>query len=290
MEVSKITELIERIAPLPAACSWDNSGVQVAALCQDITSLAVCLDPTPNAVEQAMALGAQYILSHHPLLMKPAYLNKLGSYHQVVRTLMTHDAWLYSAHTSLDASANGPVSWLAKELGLQDCTILEQTYECPCAPSHNNLSSHDNHSSCSSDSSASKAQSEIFGLGMVGTLATPLSWNDFIARMQSLVPLDTATLCGPRPSMIQRIGYCTGSGSSLASRAFAKGADIFITGDVKYHTALDTLGPILDVGHFSLEEEMMKRLASQLQASLGAEITVHFLASADPLRPLGLSL
>ncbi len=267
MDLSKITGLIEHIAPLGAACSWDNSGVQVAAHCQDITCMAVCLDPTPKAVKKAVGLGAQYILSHHPLLMKPAYLNKLGTYHQVVRTLMMHDAWLYSAHTSLDASVSGPVSWLADEFELQNRTILEQTLERTMGDS-------------------TDAVTEALGLGMVGTLKTPLVWDDFIARMQSLVPLDTATLCGPRPSMIHKIGYCTGSGSSLASRAFAKGADIFITGDVKYHAALDTTGPILDVGHFCLEEEMMKRLASQIQARLGDEITVHFLPSTDPLRPL----
>lgn len=261
MEVAKITEFIQNIAPLEAACSWDNSGVQIAAHCQEITCMAVCLDPTPSAIDQAMALGAQYVLTHHPLLMKPQYLNKLGSFHQVVRTLMMHDAWLYAAHTSLDASPNGPVSWLANELELNDCQILEQTWQRP-------------------------QDTEIFGLGAIGTLEKPISWQNFITRMQDLVPLNTATLCGPTPSMIQRIGYCTGSGSSLASRAFQQGADIFVTGDVKYHAALDTLGPMLDVGHFCLEEEMMRRLAMQLQSGLSSEITVHFIPSTDPLRPL----
>lgn len=282
MKVLNITELIEKIAPLAAACSWDNSGVQVAAYGQDITTMAVCLDPIPKAVEQAVALGAQFILTHHPLLMKPQYLDKLGTYHQVVRTLMIHDAWLYSAHTSLDASANGPVSWLAQELGLKECHVLEPSLERPMDKAifgnHANFLANHN------------APTETLGLGMIGTLEKPLSWDAFIARMQALVPLSTATLCGPKPSVVQSIGYCTGSGSSLANRAFAQGADIFITGDVKYHTALDTLGPILDVGHFSLEEEMMKRLACHLQQLLGAEITVHFLPSADPLRPLALNL
>lgn len=280
MEVANITELIENIAPLEAACSWDNSGVQIAAHCQKITSLAVCLDPIPSAIDQAIALGAQYVLTHHPLLMKPQYLNKLNAYHQVVRALITHDTWLYAAHTSLDANPKGPVSWLGKELGLQDCHILEQTFKRSLA---------DLEAQPQRGSQASTQATEIFGLGMVGTLAKPLSWEDFIARMQELVPLHTATLCGPRPSMIQRVGYCTGSGSSLASRAFEHGADIFITGDVKYHAALDTLGPILDVGHFSLEEEMMRRLALQLQVSLGAAIAVHFIPSTDPLRPLSFN-
>lgn len=255
MEASRITELIEKTAPLVAACTWDNSGVQLAGLTTDITCMAVCLDPTPQLIDQALELGAQYILTHHPLLMKAKYLNTIDAHHHMIRALMRRDAWLYSAHTSLDASTMGPVSWLAKELGLINGSVLETT-------------------------------SEGYGIGFVGELKKPLAWSDFIALLANFVSLDTATLCGSQPSMIHHVGYCTGSGSSLAPRAFAQGADIFITGDVKYHTALDTLGPILDVGHFSLEEEMIRRFALQLQADLTGQVDVIFLPSSDPLRPL----
>lgn len=273
MEASKITELIEKTAPLEAACSWDNSGIQLAALSKDISTVAVCLDPTPLAIDKALELGAQYILTHHPLLMKAKYLNTIDAHHHIVRALMRHDAWLYSAHTSLDASSTGPVSWLAKELGLINGHILETTWERPCV-----------------QQSQSATACQSYGLGFVGDLENPLDWSNFITLLGTFISLDTATLCGSQPSMIRRIGYCTGSGSSLASRAFAQGADIFITGDVKYHTALDTLGPILDVGHFSLEEEMMRRFALQLQADLAGQVNVIFLPSSDPLRPLGSCL
>ena len=58
-----------------------------------------------------------------------------------------------------------------------------------------------------------------------------------------------------------------------------------ITGDVKYHTALDADICMIDVGHHSLEEEMMRRMALLLAGELPGT-DVFFVPSASPLRPL----
>ena len=63
------------------------------------------------------------------------------------------------------------------------------------------------------------------------------------------------------------------------------GADIFITGDVKYHTALDTQLCLFDVGHHSLEEEMMRRAAIHLQ-HVCPMLEVVFVPSASPFQPV----
>ena len=97
------------------------------------------------------------------------------------------------------------------------------------------------------------------------------------------ISLATATVCGPVPAEIRRLAYCTGSGSSLLAEAEASGADVFVTGDVKYHTALDTRICILDVGHHSLEEEMM-RIAGEMLARRLPEVEVFFVPSASPFR------
>ena len=83
---------------------------------------------------------------------------------------------------------------------------------------------------------------------------------------------------------IRRIAICPGSGSSLAPEAAAAGADLLITGDVKYHAALEFPLPVLDVGHFSLEEEMMRRFALQLKEQ-ASDVAVQFVPAQDPLAP-----
>ncbi|MGE9986016.1 Nif3-like dinuclear metal center hexameric protein [Desulfovibrio sp. SGI.169] len=264
MQLIEIFSAIEEIAPLRAAASWDVSGLQVAAHRADADVLAVCLDPTPASVRQALASGAQCILSHHPLALKPALPRRLDAYHEVLRLLFAADVPLYSAHTSLDVNANGPAGWLADELALRNLAVLEPT------------------------ASPLIDAALPLGFGLAGDLPTPLSLTQIVSALGRHIELSTATVCGPSPKNISRLAYCTGSGSSLLREARASGAQLFITGDVKYHTALEAEICLLDVGHHSLEEEMMRRM-SQVLAQRLAGLNIVFVPSASPLRPALLS-
>ncbi|MEG6502263.1 MULTISPECIES: Nif3-like dinuclear metal center hexameric protein [unclassified Desulfovibrio] len=264
MQLSELIKSVEEIAPLRAAASWDISGLQVAALRQDISSIAVCLDPTPESVRQALDLGAQFVLSHHPLSLKPALPSQLDAYHEVLRLLMRADVPLYAAHTSLDVNPQGPAGWLAADLKLENTIVLEPV--CP-QPS---------------------AESPILGYGLAGDLPQAQTVADVIRELEKVLDLSTATLSGPPPGKIRRLAYCTGSGSSLLPAARKAGAQLFITGDVKYHTALEAEIPLLDVGHHSLEEEMMRRMCHLLQQQLHG-VAVHFVPSASPFRAVALS-
>lgn len=264
MQLTEIFSAIEKIAPLEAAAPWDMSGLQVAARRSDAAILAVCLDPTPASVRQALELGAQCILSHHPLALKPALPRRLDAYHEVLRLLLAADVPLYSAHTSLDINADGPAGWLAGELELRNLEVLD-----PTAP-------------------PLTGAALPLGFGLAGDLPTPRSLAQIMSALTRHIALSTATLCGPMPEKISRLAYCTGSGSSLLREASASGAQLFITGDVKYHTALEAEICLLDVGHHSLEEEMMRRM-SELLARRLVGLNVVFVPSASPLRPALLS-
>lgn len=251
---------IERIARPANAASWDRSGLQVAATRSEVTCLAVCLDPTPASVRRALDAGADFILSHHPLSLQPDLPRRLDDYREVLCQLLTADVPLYAAHTTLDVASTGPAAWLADELGLGDRAVLEVVAP-PEAPG-----------------------SLPAGYGLAGDLPEPVDFAAFNARLSRLLGFDGGTFCGPVPEQVRRVAYCTGSGSSLWREARARGAELFITGDVKYHTALETRICILDVGHHSLEEEMMRRLSLGL-AAMFAGVDVIFVASASPLRP-----
>jgi dinuclear metal center YbgI/SA1388 family protein len=132
-----------------------------------------------------------------------------------------------------------------------------------------------------------KEPAEPFGYGLVGDLTAPMAWEAFLARLWQAIPRSFVTFVGETPDLVRRVGYCTGSGASCAPKAFARGADVFITGDVTHHAALDIapLGLCIDAGHRVLEEEMMRRFAALLAdqaASSGLE--VKFFHSPDPMR------
>ncbi len=255
MNIRQALELIEQIAPTALQAEWDTSGIQIAGRKEEVHRLAVMLDPLPETVAQALDWGADFILSHHPLALKPKLPSTLDSFHQILRMTLCADAWLYAAHTSLDTNPDGPAAWLARELELTECTVIEPVGTPP----------------------------QNGGYGTVGNLPSAQPLSEFLDSLARLVQRPFWTLCGPRPKTVRRVGICPGSGSSLIEEAFALGADAFITGDMKYHQAQEAPGLIIDVGHFCLEEEMMRRLAASLAHKLEAQgVEVRFFSGHDP--------
>ena len=127
MHIAEIISIIEQMAPLQGAASWDKSGLQVACRHTEVRRLAVALDPVPATIERALDEGADFILTHHPL--SPHLPNRLDNYHTVLSLLFRADAGLYAAHTSLDVQPDGPVGWLARHLCLRHPVLLEESRE-----------------------------------------------------------------------------------------------------------------------------------------------------------------
>lgn len=270
MKVVDIINFIEKIAPCSQAASWDRSGIQVAAMREHASQVAVMLDPSLTQVEKALAAGADFILSHHPLSMTPRFPDQADGYLALLSALLGRKAWLYSAHTSLDANPCGPVRWLAEALGLTGVATLEATGG-PAA--------------CPEAGAAEGGQA--YGFGFIGDMPQPLPYGDFCHVLAAALGKASWQACGPQPAVVRRVACCPGSGSSLFSLAADAGADVFITGDVKYHSALETPLRALDVGHFCLEEEMMRRFALWLGEALS--VPVRFWPGEDPLAPEKIS-
>jgi dinuclear metal center YbgI/SA1388 family protein len=259
MDVKDIITLIEGTAPLDGQADWDNCGVQVARLGNDVTKLAVALDPRPEIIRQAVEWGAEMILTHHPLFFQPKKMDVNGPYLEILRTLLGADCLLYAAHTSLDSALNGPVGNLADGLGIMNRR--------PVQPLHHDLEK---------------------GFGLVGTLPESMKGEAFLGLLADHVDRNFWTLIGEAPETISVVAYCKGSGGSLLGQAKAAGADVYITGDMKYHLALDALDAglfIIDVGHFQLEEDMMRRFAGELETEISPKgVTVRYFAEKDPLQ------
>lgn len=255
MLTDSLIKEIEKTAPLRYAAKWDKSGIQIAAPAKDIRHLAVMLDPCLTSVRAALEQGADFILTHHPLALTPRFPDEMGEYREVLKMVLQKDITLYSAHTSLDANPLGPVRWLAQALELTDTQVIEQTGR----------------------------ENENTGFGFCGNLRQALTQKEFSSLLkQQGIPAWRKT--GSWPEKITRVACCPGSGGSLADMAFSLGAEIYITGDIRYHQALEIApyGLTLDVGHFVLEEKMMSVWAQTLQHELQGQIQVSFVAGSDP--------
>lgn len=228
--------------------------------------MAVMLDPTLEGLERAVAAGADFVLAHHPLSMAPRFPDTADNYLAILALLLKNDICLYSAHTSLDANPEGPVRWLADELGLSRVTTLE-----PLDPA-------------AMAALRARGKTAEYGFGFTGTLEKPVAYVDFCRILSVSVGRFEWQGCGRRPEAVFRVACCPGSGGSMLKAAVEAGADVFISGDIKYHTALEALTEgvrVMDVGHFILEDEMTRRFAKLLDMEL--DIAVTYIPGRDPL-------
>ncbi len=260
MKQTDLVHFLEELIPLNLAMDFDNCGMQVASDKVDIKHIAISLDPSINIIEEAISIGADFIISHHPLYFKPVAPNKLNCYHKIISLLLKNNLALYSMHTNLDSLPFA--HWLADELEVNNRQYLEIT---------------------------GQYQDQNVGIGCFGFLPKTMTGSDLLKVLKDKIPTENFTKVGTIPNEINSIAICGGSGSSYIPKLRELKADIFITGDIKFHSAVDSLQNfydtdklfLLDVGHFSLEEEMMSRFSLSLEKQLN-NIKISFLKAKDP--------
>lgn len=204
----ELINLIEKIAPLESAESWDMSGWLIETPKSEVQKIMLCLTVTDAIIKQAKASNCDMIISHHPLFCVPICYNC--------------EIDIYSAHTNLDKAPCGTTETLIKKLGLTFNKEITHEFLRFC-------------------------DIEISFEDLINILK-PFSSNIRYTNPQNI---DKAS----------RIGFCAGSGTDFWHDAFTQGADVLVTGDLKFHTALDSKIAIIDIGHFESEILVLEEIA-----------------------------
>lgn len=127
IKVTHIMNIIESFAPKAWAESWDNCGLQVGEEGMEVQGILVALELTEDVLLEASSIGANLIITHHPLIFKP--LPSVRTDHvigRLIRELLIQNMALYSAHTNFDRSPCGMNTYLAQLIGMKDIKILER--------------------------------------------------------------------------------------------------------------------------------------------------------------------
>jgi dinuclear metal center YbgI/SA1388 family protein len=267
LRIQDITSSMDDFAPPRLAENWDTVGLQIGEperLCQTV---CLALDLTRNTLDEAIAHGADLIITHHPLLLRPPqsirFDQPLGN---LIQRLCAENISLYAVHTNLDSTAGGLNDHLAKIVGIEVTRSLS-----PPPISALNIS-HD----------------KVVGLGRVGHLKKTESLKHLANRLHESLNPAALRVIGDNDREVTTVALCTGSGGSLVQEAIASGADCFVTGDIKYHQALDARAvgmAIIDVGHYATEIASISILKSVLTTRFGSDLKIIPLkAAADPLR------
>jgi dinuclear metal center YbgI/SA1388 family protein len=236
MKVRDVIQAIEEFAPLSIQESWDNSGLCIGSPDSPASSVLLGLDCTPELVDEAIACGADMIVTHHPLifsgLKKISPEDATGA--AVIKAVKAGIS-VYAAHTNADKVIAGVSGAMAAKLGLADVEILDE-------------------------------DGEGTGLGAVGNLPEPLSAEEAVALVKERFGLKSIRASKPVEGKISRIAMCGGSGGSLIEAAMASGAQLYISGDISYHNFFTREGfMIMDIGHYESEIEIVEILFSLLR-------------------------
>ena len=239
MKVKDIVAVIEEFAPLSIQEGWDNSGLCVGSPEDEVTSALFALDCTEQLVDEAIACGADMIITHHPLIFSG--LKKISPEDQVgaaVIKAIKNGIAIYAAHTNADKVIAGVSGAMAAKLGLTDVQILDE-------------------------------DGDGTGLGVVGDLPQPLAADEAVALVKEKFGLKMLKASRPSDGLISRVAMCGGSGSSLIGAARRSGAQLYISGDISYHNFFTPEGfMIMDIGHYESEIEIVNILFSLIMKKI----------------------
>ena len=126
MKIKEIVSALERFAPLPLQDGFDNAGLQIGLTEAEATGALLCLDVTEAVLDEAIALGYNLVISHHPLIFK-GYKSITGKDYveRCILKAIKNDIVIYSAHTNLDNAQGGVNYKIAEKIGLKNLKVLE---------------------------------------------------------------------------------------------------------------------------------------------------------------------
>lgn len=125
------------------------------------------------------------------------------------------------------------------------------------------------------------------GIGAVGELPAPLSLAEALGAVRRRLRPAWIKAAGPRRGTVRRVAVVGGSGGEYLRAALEAGADLFVTGDVKYHQALEAESagiPVADIGHASGERWILPEFRRVLLERFRGAVTVRVMDETEPLR------
>ena len=228
MKANEIIKIIENVCPQRLAYSWDNVGLLCGDGEKEVNKVFVTLDANVATVKEAVFHGADMIVSHHPILLggikRIDYNSSTG---QMIKLLIENNIPLFAAHKNMDTANGGINDKLAEMFNLCDVEILDQ-----------------------------HTDDESAGLGRIGKLKTPVIFEVFANHCKNVLKTPFLRVSGKFDKEIRTVAVASGSCSEIIPLAIAKGADVIVTGDMKYHNMIDMteLGIcIIDAGHYPTE-------------------------------------
>lgn len=227
-KANDIYKALDQLAPFENALSFDNAGFLAGSRDMEVERVLLSLDITGPVIQEAAELGAQLLISHHPVIFSP--LRSLPAESPAYQ-LAGEGLSAICAHTNLDIADHGVNFCLAEKIGLHD---IGRSETCP----------------------------ELFE----GKLEFPLRPEEFAGLCgKSLRVRGLRYINGG--NQISKVMMCSGAGGEFITQAAEEGADAFLTGEMKHHELLQAKAAGITAvvaGHYETERVVLPFLREYL--------------------------
>jgi dinuclear metal center YbgI/SA1388 family protein len=244
--LSDVIAALDGLWPRERAEGWDAVGTVCGDPAAQVTRVLFAVDPVREIADEAVTLGADLLVTHHPLYLRPTSTVAADTFKgRVVHTLIRHGVALHVAHTNADRSDPGVSDALAAAL---DVRVLRPLVPDPDDPEGRR------------------------GLGRVCALDHPTTLAELTRHVAASLP---ATAQGVRAAgdpdrPVRTLAVCGGSGDGLFDDVRAAGVDAYLTADLRHHPASEAREhsplALLDAAHFATEWPWCEQAAAQLDA------------------------
>lgn len=233
MKNRDVFDYLCRLAPLELQLGFDNAGFLVGELDSTVSRVLLALDVTDAVIDEAISMGAQLIVSHHPIIWTPLKaVTTEGNTSGKLIKLIQNGISVISMHTNLDIAPGGVNDVLIDLLGAKCLEPLDED-----------------------------------GCGRVGELLFETELHDFLLTCRKALNANGLRYVDGGKK-VKRIAVMGGAGADSMQAAIDKGCDTYVTADIKYHQFLEAkeLGlNLIDGDHFCTENPIMTVLAEKLQ-------------------------
>ncbi|HMQ07854.1 MAG TPA: Nif3-like dinuclear metal center hexameric protein [Saprospiraceae bacterium] len=263
-KINDLLEFMESIAPFDLQEDYDNSGLIAGNPEMEVKGVLVALDATPEVLDEALILGCNAVVSHHPILFTG--IKRITGKTYVERSLVKaiqNNIALIAVHTNLDhVLENGVNSKIAEKIGVLDIVPLV--------------------------SKATHHSDYYSGSGAYGYLSSPMKLMDFLQHVKVTMDCQCLRFTQPLKEKVQKIALCGGSGSFLLQNAIDKGAEVFISSDFKYHQFFDANDQIViaDIGHYESEQFTIELLFDLIQKNFSNFAAHYTKVNTNPINYL----
>ncbi|MEE9438389.1 MAG: Nif3-like dinuclear metal center hexameric protein [Saprospiraceae bacterium] len=254
-KIKDVLNYLEEIAPFEYQENYDNAGLIVGDPYVECTGVITCLDSTEDVIQEAIDMGYNLVVAHHPIVFSglKKFVGKTYVERVVIKAIK-NDIAIIAIHTNLDnVIANGVNERIASRIGLKNILPLAIKKD------------------------VDQSDGPI-GAGVIGELTSEIDEMDFLRYLKGVMGVNSIKYTKLLNTKIKKIAVCGGAGAFLLNDAINLKANVFITSDYKYHEFFDADNQIVivDIGHYESEQytiDLLQEIISRKFSTFAAHCT-----------------